>query len=90
VSGGRIVVVVQLSERDLDLIIEVRDALASGAFRRERVQSGLTQAEVAGAARSSADAVALWETGRRVPRTRAALRLGRLYRRLIEPTKVSS
>jgi DNA-binding transcriptional regulator YiaG len=75
--------VVPLTARDLEDIQLARELLASGEGVELREQSHLTRAEVGAAVGGySADAVALWETGRRTPRTDAARRLGRLYRRL--------
>lgn len=74
--------VVKLTTRDLAAIAAVREALLNGDFQRRREESHLSRAEVATLVDASFDAVALWEAGRRIPRTEAALRLGRLYRRL--------
>ncbi len=74
--------VVELTTRDLEDIRTARELLATGEAQRLREASNLTRAEVAAFAESSIDAVALWESGQRCPRTDPALRLGRLYRRL--------
>lgn len=74
--------VVELTTQDLEDIRTARDLLATGEAQRLREAANLTRAEVAAHADSSTDAVALWESGQRCPRTEPALRLGRLYREL--------
>lgn len=78
-----LLVVVRLTARDVEDIQLARELLASGEGIRLREQAQLTRAELAAAVGGySADAVGLWEACRRTPRTDAALRLGRMYRRL--------
>lgn len=71
-----------LNQRDLDDIRLARALLSSGAGRRLREDAQLSRAEFGEAVGVTGDAVSLWEAGRRSPRTDAARRLGRQYRRL--------
>jgi DNA-binding transcriptional regulator YiaG len=74
--------VVELSQRDLDDIRLARVVLRDGEGEALRESAQLQRSELAAAVGATADAVALWEAGKRVPRTEAALQLGRLYRRI--------
>jgi transcriptional regulator with XRE-family HTH domain len=59
---------------DLARLTRVRVAAANGRARALRQAAGLTQAEIAAAVGVAQPTVALWESGRRVPRGAAALR----------------
>jgi DNA-binding XRE family transcriptional regulator len=67
---------------DLILIAEARKAAADGSARRARQNARLTQVEVGKAIGVSGAAVAMYETGQRVPPTEVALAYGRLLRDL--------
>lgn len=75
-------VVVKLSKADLELIRFARALLATGEAQQRREEAKLTRTELAAHVGCSADAVDLWEAGERIPRTEAAVLLGRFYRDL--------
>jgi DNA-binding XRE family transcriptional regulator len=60
--------------RDLKRLHYIRAAAASGRARQTRLDTDLTQGEIAQAVGVAQPTVALWETGKRVPRGKAALR----------------
>lgn len=72
---------------ELLLIKEVRGRLKDGTARVLRMRAGLTQTEVASTCRVSEATVSRWERGKRMPRTREALRYGRVLRQLEEALK---
>lgn len=59
---------------DLARLQRVRAAAANGRACQVRQQAGLTQLEIAEAVGVAQPTVALWESGKRVPRGAAALR----------------
>ena len=73
-----------MNSRQLIEVAETRRLVASGAPRSIREAAHLSLDEVAASVGVSASAVCRWELGQRLPRGDAALRYGRLLRRLME------
>jgi transcriptional regulator with XRE-family HTH domain len=67
---------------DTLLIVEARDAAASGRGRRLRQAAGLSQPELAAAVGVSTPLVSRWEAGARRPRGNSAIRYAQLLRAL--------
>ena len=65
-----------------ELITEARTAARNGRARQLRENANLSQDEIAAAVGVTQQAVALWETGQRLPRGDHAAAYGRLLRRL--------
>jgi len=71
-----------LREQDAILIARARQAARDGTAKALRIQAGLRQAEVGAVCGVSPQAITRWERGLRTPRGDAAIRYGRLLRRL--------
>jgi DNA-binding transcriptional regulator YiaG len=71
----------------LDLA-EVRRLARSGEARRIRVDSGLSESEIAAAVGVSTAAISRWETALRRPTGRAALAYRRLLVKLMESQRL--
>jgi transcriptional regulator with XRE-family HTH domain len=69
---------------DIVLLVEARDAAASGRATRLRLTAGLSQAELAAAIGVSAATVSRWESGDRRPHGATAVAYARLLRQLAE------
>ncbi len=67
---------------DLLLVALARRAAKDGTAKEVRIANGLTQADVGSVCGVTPQAVTRWERGVRVPGSEAALRYGRLLRRL--------
>lgn len=67
---------------DIRYLLIARGASDSGEGRDLRLRHHLTQAEMGGECGVSGPAIARWEAGVRVPRGDAALRYGKLLKRL--------
>lgn len=68
----------------LGLIIEAREAAASGRGERLRHAAGISQGELAEAIGVTATCISRWESGTRRPRGEAAVRYTRAIRELAE------
>jgi transcriptional regulator with XRE-family HTH domain len=73
-----------MNESNLELLIEVRQAIASGRAARIRELAGLSQQEIAGLVGVTPAAVSRWEAGDRRPTGERALSYGRVLRRIAE------
>lgn len=71
-----------MTKTELDLLIEVRQATASGRAARLRELSGLSQAEIAELVGVTAACVSRWEAGDRRPTGKQALNYGRALRQI--------
>lgn len=67
---------------DVALLIEARDAAASGRGARLRAAAGLSQAELAAAVGVTPACISRWEAGARRPRGGAAVAYGQLLHAL--------
>lgn len=75
--------------RQLEQLVEIREAAATGRARALRLAARLSQGEVAAELGCSRAAVSRWERGRRLPRGRVAGRYLRLLETLARvPTEV--
>lgn len=75
-------VVGRVTEAELLLLAWVRDACATGEALRVRVDSGLSQGEIAAVVPATVPSISRWENGERVPRGDAALAYARVLKRL--------
>jgi transcriptional regulator with XRE-family HTH domain len=73
-----------MSNSELVLLMEARDAAQSGRGRRIRLAAGLSQAELAAAVGVSPVAISRWEAGDRRPRGGAAVAYAQLLRELAQ------
>lgn len=73
-----------MTSTKLDLLVEAREAASTGSGADIRELAGLTQSELARAVRVTPSTVNRWESGGRRPTGDAALRYGRVLRRLAE------
>lgn len=73
---------ITVNERDAIYAIRALRALADGSARVLRVKSGLSQRDEGAILGVSHGAISHYEAGRRKPRGRIAVRLGRLLERL--------
>jgi DNA-binding XRE family transcriptional regulator len=73
---------VPLNTSQLALLVEARKAVRSGQAARTRRAAGLSQAELAQAVGVSAPAISRWESGKRQPHGRAAIRYAQVLRML--------
>ena len=71
-----------MSAEDLQLLIEVRQAIATGRAARVRELAGLSQAEVASLVGVTPAAVSRWEAGIRRPTGGQALAYARALRQI--------
>lgn len=72
----------RLTQRDLKLIADTRAALADGSARRQREAAGIRPGELAAVIGVTRQAVAQWESGKRVPGAENVLAYGRALRAL--------
>ena len=79
--------IVPMHGRDAYIIAIVRHAAKDGSLRAARERADLYQTDVAQVVGASSQAVSRWESGVRVPRRDAALRLGRLLAPYLLPDK---
>jgi len=73
-AGGYSRSVSSMNQRELQRLVAVRAACASGEARARRLGARLTQGELASTLGVAQSTVALWESGHRTPRGEAALR----------------
>jgi len=71
-----------MTERELELLIEVRAAVQGGRAARVRELAGLSQAEVAALVGVTPAAISRWEAGERRPTGPRAVAYGRVLRRI--------
>jgi transcriptional regulator with XRE-family HTH domain len=69
-------------DSDLSLLIEAREAVASGRAVRLRQDAGLSQREVARAVGVTPGCITRWELGERRPTGAVAVRYGRVLREI--------
>lgn len=72
-----------MTRSHLDLLQQARRYAKSGTARRLRVEAGLSQSEIAREVGVTSSAVALWESGKRVPRGEAAVRYAKVLESLL-------
>jgi DNA-binding XRE family transcriptional regulator len=69
-----VVALAPMEIKDLERLRRIRANAATGRARETRLNAGLTQDEIAQTVGVAQTTVALWETGKRVPRGMKALR----------------
>lgn len=75
-----------ITEQELVLLIEAREAVATGRGARLRETARLSQGELSQAIGVSAGALSRWESGSRLPSGDEALRYARMLRVLAKAT----
>lgn len=73
-----------MTDQDLELLIEVRQAIASGRAARLRELAGLSQQEVAELVGVTPAAISRWEADDRRPTGGRAIAYARVLRRIAE------
>jgi transcriptional regulator with XRE-family HTH domain len=71
-----------MTENDLVLVAQVRADARSGRARDTREAADVAQAEIAEVCGVAPATVSLWESGKRAPRGKAALKYARILRLL--------